>query len=61
MGEINGVGRLRSDIFTVLAGCYAQTRVESICREQSGNMFPQNLVLELAVKFIEAVVRETSL
>src|SRR5260370_3659877 len=33
LGEINGIGRLRSNTFTVLAGCYAQRWAESICRE----------------------------
>jgi hypothetical protein len=30
VGEINGIGRLRSNTFTILAGCYAQKCRESI-------------------------------
>src|SRR5258708_36301672 len=39
-GEINGIGRLRSNTFTTLAGCYAQTYGESICHERFGNRCP---------------------
>ena len=40
LSEYVASGRFPSDTFTILRGCYAQKRVESICREQFGKHVP---------------------